>query len=647
MGKAILFVRVSTQQQRNESQETILRNLAKKDGYKDSDIIVIGKKESAIRLSEEQREGIKELKWTIEHNDVDIVYIVELSRLSRRERDLIDLKDYFVREQVQLCCLNPEFLLLDENKEVPLNSELVFNIFTVFAKQEMIEKTERFKRGRRQKALEGKYNGGKIPFGYKIDKERDNLIVVDEKVAPLIEEIFDRFEGGLSQVKLTRRLRQEGYNVTLSQVNNILGDERYTGRKKIHPGSTFERSYPIIITEEQFDRCREISKANSTPRERYIYYAKRLIKCLDCGCYWSSSGSKTSYVCYDAHKKNRDLENYHTPQCTNNTCISINAMDSLLWYIAQEKEAEYILSDRDEDKKKKLEEKKEYQKKIDNVQKRIYDLNEKEDRANELYIERRISKKKLDEKTQKYEEEKREIYKEKKEWEQHIKNIDNIISQLEERFKFDSVNETYTTLDNLLKLQEALSYIDNDEERVKIISRHVKEVNIEKTSFYLNFKNTKNGKSYRETNGKKITVKYYNRPTEIYLYCPTRRIGGTFFRSNEKCEVLEELYVDYLPRYIDFAKRKRHKREKEEKQEEKAKKYPMSDYILGLYDMCGFLGVSISSLTRYLKQGYFKEATIKDFGMDIFNKNKCCKILKESNNPVLQRIWKNMNNKEK
>lgn len=81
--KVILFVRVSTENQELESQIESLKNAAFIDGYTDEDLIVIAKKESGIKLKEAEREGLNELKRTIERNDIDGVYLFELSRLSR------------------------------------------------------------------------------------------------------------------------------------------------------------------------------------------------------------------------------------------------------------------------------------------------------------------------------------------------------------------------------------------------------------------------------------------------------------------------------------------------------------------------------------------------------------------------------------
>ena len=61
--KCILLVRVSTTKQEYESQKSDLIQYAKHKGY--DDYIILDDKESAIKLEEEERLGLNELKKII------------------------------------------------------------------------------------------------------------------------------------------------------------------------------------------------------------------------------------------------------------------------------------------------------------------------------------------------------------------------------------------------------------------------------------------------------------------------------------------------------------------------------------------------------------------------------------------------------
>ena len=60
--KCICLVRVSTEQQKLEGQKEKVISAAISDGYKLEEIAVVEGKESAIKLQEEERETLNEMK---------------------------------------------------------------------------------------------------------------------------------------------------------------------------------------------------------------------------------------------------------------------------------------------------------------------------------------------------------------------------------------------------------------------------------------------------------------------------------------------------------------------------------------------------------------------------------------------------------
>jgi DNA invertase Pin-like site-specific DNA recombinase len=211
MAKCIIFIRVSTESQEFISQREELYRTAHNHGYADQDIIEISKKESGKKLSESEREGLTELYQYFEKGGVSDVYIWELSRLSRRQKDIFAIIEKFKDYRVQLHCLNPSFVLLNREKtDIELSARLAIGIFGAMAEQEVIEKKARFARGKKIKAEQNKYNGGAIPYGYRVDKEQDNLIVPDEVESEVVREIFRLYEKGYSQAKIARELDSRG-----------------------------------------------------------------------------------------------------------------------------------------------------------------------------------------------------------------------------------------------------------------------------------------------------------------------------------------------------------------------------------------------------------------------------------------------------
>ena len=85
--KCILLVRVSTDAQDLAQQTDKVKSQALSDGYTEDSIIVIEDKESAVKLSEEERNGLNRLKMLIDNDPlIDCVYSYEISRISRQAK---------------------------------------------------------------------------------------------------------------------------------------------------------------------------------------------------------------------------------------------------------------------------------------------------------------------------------------------------------------------------------------------------------------------------------------------------------------------------------------------------------------------------------------------------------------------------------
>jgi len=595
MGKVILFLRVSSQQQQLESQELIARRMAHSDGYSDADILPpIKYKESASKLDEKNRKGLQELYKIIEdRNDIVALYVTELSRLSRIPNVLYSIRDFLLDKKIQLVCGEPSFHLLNRNKKIDKMAILVFAIFGAFAEQEIIEKKERFARGKEQKALEGKYVGGNIPFGYKVgENKKIEIDYLDEKGdicgdAKIVQLIFSLYEEGFSQPKLSKELTRRGYDlVPIGLINRILANESYTGvlrEQKVlevkdrtngekKESIRYRRVYPQLISKEQFERCRRIAESNNTTlgKTRNIYYAEHLMRCVSCGSYLSASGSKDCYRCYSAYMPkgvwNQDY--YNRKKCGNRLSISINVLDSLLWHVAIDLEAKSMLEASDS-KVKELQEKKEaIEQRINNVEIKISKIEAKLKRASQVYIDGDIDDDEYAEAKQRINREKQELTNEKTQYQEEISHYEDAIKVLNEGY-INRRNELQNARDNgdeELEIKLVKKYKDLDDERKRkvyasiyqisddhirfdIIHRQIQSVKIENIEVYNRYIS-----GWKATKAKRITIIPSNLlraesdflPTELkYLIVPKGGFGVKYLDENVDIDVIDE-HVDLL-----------------------------------------------------------------------------------------------------
>ena len=378
MKKVIVLSRVSTEgQDLTQQTDEVLREVHK-DGYTDSNIIIIEDKESAIKLSEEERHGLNMMKDHINNNpNIKCVYIYELSRLSRRQLVLFSIRDFLVERKIQLICLKPYFRLLEVNGEMSQTGSLMFSLFSSLSESEMMLKQERMMRGRRRNKELGKSVGGRPPFGYDVDKNK--RYVIDPKNSLIISRIFNDYGYNNKSMRgIAIELKEEGYfsnpslNATHQYIQRILNNPIYKG----------EFPYPPIITAELFSVVQQnISRytTNKITRKKEPFLLKGLVCDAKTGYILSINGAIDTY-----------FSKHHS-----GVAIRKNNIDPVVWEHSKIMYERYVMN---KDKLLTLI-KSQYQttaKKISVVDQEIKDIGIKLERVEESYILGRISKKKAE-----------------------------------------------------------------------------------------------------------------------------------------------------------------------------------------------------------------------------------------------------------
>lgn len=467
--KAILLVRVSTEQQELDEQTLSLKRYALTKGYKENDLYLIEDKESAIKLSEDERNGLIRMKEIISKDkDVNAVFVWELSRLTRIPKTAYSLREFFINNHIQLYCYSPTFQLLNDDL-VSINSQgsMTFAIFIELAEAEMRTKKERFHRSKVRNARTGKYSGGFIKFGYKLDAK--GFYQIDEDKALLVRYIFNEYEKGKSIFKLSKELHERGKINSQNFVRGILISECYTGFSNQY---NMERQYPQIISKEQFEKCRQIAKENDKRADKTseTYYCKNIIKCVECGTHYYAIKASGAYVCYGRYGKEAKFDK--SKACKNSPMININLLDSIIWEIAKDEEFNYGTSSK-EMKIKELEgDIKINIEKIETAKKNINALVPKIEKSNLMYDNNTISEAKYIERIENIKNEERRLknsivkYENENELKERILRM--TISEIKSDNIIDILNEQINDIDNII----------DDVKRQEICRRWIKEINI-------------------------------------------------------------------------------------------------------------------------------------------------------------------------
>ncbi len=165
------------------------------------------------------------------------------------------------------------------------------------------------RRGMNENALKAQSNGGTVPLGYKIENKR---YVTDPLTAPIVEEIFASYVGGMSMQTIANSLNEKGYRTRsgtpfrVGSLTSVLKNPKYTG-KYIFNGTVVPDGMPRIVSDEIFEAAQKMTAKNKrrtgkiTAPEEYLLTGK--LFCGHCGSAMrGESGTGEQGVIYNYYK---------------------------------------------------------------------------------------------------------------------------------------------------------------------------------------------------------------------------------------------------------------------------------------------------------------------------------------------------------
>ncbi len=148
------------------------------------------------------------------------------------------------------------------------------------------ELSQKVKRGMKETRLKGFYQGGGVPYGYKIDGRK---LVIDEDRAENVRYMFDEFSKGVIVREIVAALTAMGKTYrgkpfAMNTVYNILRNEKYIGIYRIND-EVLTNMYPQIVDEHIYNRVNAILKRNKrgSRSNDTNYLLKHKLKCGYCG----------------------------------------------------------------------------------------------------------------------------------------------------------------------------------------------------------------------------------------------------------------------------------------------------------------------------------------------------------------------------
>ena len=298
-------------------------------------------------------------------------------------------------------------------------------------------------RGRKRNDVQGRYNGGYIAFGYKVENGK---IVVNEEEAKVVRQIFTELASGkyscdgLAKELQSRGVLFKGKKLLFSNVRGILKNKIYCGEQLTTTGII--RNIPPIVSKELYYSAIDAiasnnpSKTNSTTN-RFLF-GLRLITCPFCGCHFSVAAKL--YQCHNHNRNGYDSRKSFT-KCSNGISIGVANLDRLLWYAASCVHFEY-LRDLINSRNLGLDEKISILKqKISNLYNEIDSIAERRKRINEVYMDNGITREERDNKFRKLTSDK-DLYSLKiREFEEEIAGLEALKNGDTSELFFDNIRD--------------------------------------------------------------------------------------------------------------------------------------------------------------------------------------------------------------
>ena len=314
--KCYIYIRVSTTMQVDGySLEAQKERLMKFAEFQEMEVVReycdAGKSGKSITGRPEFQRMLQDVSE--ERDGVAFILVFKLSRFGRNAADVLNSLQFIQDYGVNLICVEDG---IDSSKD---SGKLTITVLSAVAEIERENILVQTMEGRKQKAREGKWNGGQAPFGYDLDSKNSTL-VVNEEEAEIVRIIYDKFvHTDMGADAICNYLNQRGYTkkkVRGHELNyfarglimKILDNPVYTGkiaygknvtekvkgtrdeyrRVKTDDYLLADRLHEAIVDEETWEAAREKRKRTGvrfvkTHSLEYEHILTGLIRCPLCG----------------------------------------------------------------------------------------------------------------------------------------------------------------------------------------------------------------------------------------------------------------------------------------------------------------------------------------------------------------------------
>jgi site-specific DNA recombinase len=303
--RAALYIRVSTDEQSKEGY-SLDAQLDKLNAFCYSQGWL------AAKLYREEGQSAKDMnrpqlkKLLRELDDIDVVLVYKLDRLSRSVADINNLLQTFEKYNVSFKSSTEPY------DTTTSQGKLLINIFASLAQFEREQLAERVNMGMTKKAELGERNGGRAPFGYRLI---EGELVVYEMEAKIIRDMFNMYLAGKGFRTIAIYLQQFGVEKGIRTISRMIDNPVYAGKLRWAQNSkmdtiiTDDIKHDPIIDVETFEQVQQLRNKRTIEGKKATspFPFSGVLRCARCGgplsgWFRKAKGTK-HYLCIN--KKNK------------------------------------------------------------------------------------------------------------------------------------------------------------------------------------------------------------------------------------------------------------------------------------------------------------------------------------------------------
>lgn len=259
-------------------QRKACREFAKKMGW-----IIVGEEQetgvSGYKVSADDRDKLQLIKKQAEQGKFDILLVFMFDRLGRKSDETPFVVEWFVKHGVRVWSVN------EGEQRFESHTDRLTNYIRYWQADGESQKTSiRTKTALSQMVLEGRFRGGKTPYGYHLEKSgilnkrkhEVNRLVIDDEEAEIVRMMFDLcVSSGYGKFRLAHFLNDHGIRNRKGEawhdatIGAILHNPLYKGI--LRSGETYSEPFEElqIIKPELFDMAQSLMTERTNENKEY------------------------------------------------------------------------------------------------------------------------------------------------------------------------------------------------------------------------------------------------------------------------------------------------------------------------------------------------------------------------------------------